>query len=59
MQQATQLLIGVVGALRAIAKSYPQAAPHVVEANDAIRKVGLAIMQSQPAGEPMAPPTAG
>jgi hypothetical protein len=56
LQQGTQVLIRVVSDLRGIAKAYPAAAPHVAEANDAIRKIMAAIMQHANPGEPAAPP---
>jgi hypothetical protein len=46
-----------VNLLRQIAKSYPQTAPEISEANDIMRKIGLKMLQSNKPGEPSAPPT--
>lgn len=57
MQQGTQLVIQIVGNLRSIAKSYPEAAPKVEEANNIMREIIAAMMKHQAPGEPAAPPT--
>jgi len=57
MQQTTQSLISVVNTLRGIAKAFPEASPHVQEANEAIRRIMAAIMKNSQQGEPAAPPT--
>ena len=59
MQQGTQLLIGAVSNLRAIAKAFPAAASKVAEANNLLREISALMMQSQNPGEPQAPPTGG
>jgi hypothetical protein len=56
MQQGTQLVISIVNNLRSIAKSYPEAAPKVAEANNIMREIMAALMQHQNPGEPAAPP---
>ena len=56
MQQGTQLVIGVVNGLRAIARAYPKAAPIVTEMNAKMRELLPIIMQSQAPGEVQAPP---
>ena len=56
MQQGTQLVIGVVNGLRAIAKAYPKAAPKVTEMLAGMREILPLIMQSQAPGEVQAPP---
>lgn len=56
MQQGTQMVMLVVQGLRAIAKGFPAAAPAVAEANDVMRKVMAAMMESQGTGEAQAPP---
>jgi hypothetical protein len=57
MQQGTQLVIGVVNGLRAIAKAYPKAAPIVTDINARMRELLPIVMQSQSPGEVQAPPT--
>ena len=56
-QQGTQLVLGVIRDLRSIAKAYPEAAPHITQINDLMRKVMAAMMQSSQPGEAAAPPT--
>ena len=56
MQQGTQLVIGVVNGLRAIAKAYPKAAPKITEMLAGMREILPLIMQSQAPGEVQAPP---
>jgi hypothetical protein len=59
MNSSMKLVVGMVAGLQQIAQDYPSATPHVNEAVQAMRKIGLEIMKSQPIGEPMAPPTGG
>ena len=49
-------MISIVNNLRSIAKSYPEAAPKVAEANNIMREIMAALMQHQNPGEPAAPP---
>ncbi len=51
------MVLGVIRDLRSIAKAYPEAAPHVAQINDLMRKVMSAMMQHSQPGEPAAPPT--
>jgi len=55
--QGTQLVLGVIRDLRSIAKAYPEAAPHITQINDLMRKVMQSMMQSAQPGEAQAPPT--
>jgi hypothetical protein len=57
MQKGTQLVIGVVNGLRAIAKAYPKAAPIVSDIQGRMRELLPIVMQSQSPGEAQAPPT--
>jgi hypothetical protein len=50
-------VLGVIRDLRSIAKAYPEAAPHITQINDLMRKVMAAMMQSSQPGEAAAPPT--
>lgn len=54
MQQGTQLVIGIVNQLRALARAYPGAAPKVAQINDLMREVQAEIMKNQQPGEPEA-----
>lgn len=56
MQQGTQMVIGVVQNLRAIAKAYPGTAPEITQINSLMRNVLAKMMQQQHPGEPAAPP---
>jgi len=56
MQRTTQSLISVVNTLRGVAKSFPEASPHVAEANEAIRKILASIMKASSPGEAQAGP---
>jgi hypothetical protein len=56
MQQGTQLAIGVVNQLRAIAKAFPKTAPKVAEVNNLMREITAVMMESQQTPEPAAPP---
>jgi hypothetical protein len=47
----------VIRDLRSIAKAFPEAAPHISQINDLMRKVMASMMQSAQPGEPQAPPT--
>lgn len=49
-------MIGVVQGLRALAQAFPATAPKIAEINNLMREVVPLMMQSQPVGEPMAPP---
>ena len=58
--QTTQLVIGVIKGLRAIAKSVPGAAPGVAKINDIFQQeVMPQVMKGATPGEPQAPPNAG
>lgn len=59
MNNAMKLLVGMIAGLQEIIKDYPAAQPDANDAAQAIRKVGLAVMKSQPTGEPMAPAVNG
>jgi hypothetical protein len=59
MEQGTQMLIGVVQGLRAIAQAFPTTAPKIAEINNLMREVVPLMMEAQQTGEPMAPPNAG
>lgn len=59
MAGATKVIIGVVHDLQGIAKAFPAAAPHVRDANDAIRQIMVVVMQNSAPGEPQAPPVNG
>jgi hypothetical protein len=56
MQAGTQMVIGIVNQLRALAKAYPSAAPKVAQINDLMREVSVEIMKTQQPGEPVAGP---
>jgi hypothetical protein len=59
MQAGTQMVIGVVSGLRAIAKAFPATAPDIAQINDLMRQVMAKMMSSQQTGEPAAPPQGG
>jgi len=59
MQGGTQMVIGVVQGLRAIAKAFPATAPDIAQINDLMRGVMSKMMASQQTGEPAAPPQGG
>jgi len=56
-QQGTQMVLGIIRDLRSLAKAYPEAAPHITQINDLMRKVMASMMQSAQPGESAAPPT--
>lgn len=59
MEQGTQLAIGVVSGLRAIAKAFPATSDKISEMNNLMREVVALMMSSQQTGEPAAPPIGG
>jgi len=56
--QKTQLVIGIIKGLRALAQAAPSASPGIQKINDIFQsEVMPKLMESQSPGEPQAPPT--